>query len=35
PSCAYNAHWACPLAPAENRLEAVVRAGELAYPDPV
>lgn len=20
PSCAYNAHWACPLAPAENRL---------------
>lgn len=35
PSCAYNAHWACPLAPAENRLEAAVRAGELAYPDPM
>ena len=34
PSCAYNARWACPLAPAENHLRAAVRAGELAYPDP-
>ena len=35
PSCAYNARWACPLAPPENRLPVPVRAGELAYPDPV
>ena len=34
PSCAYNARWACPLAPPENHLETPVRAGELAYPDP-
>ena len=34
PSCAYSARWACPLAPPENHLEAAVRAGELAYPDP-
>jgi uncharacterized protein len=34
PSCAYNARWACPLAPPENHLRAAVRAGELAYPDP-
>jgi uncharacterized protein (DUF1684 family) len=34
PSCAYNARWACPLAPPENHLGAQVRAGELAYPDP-
>jgi uncharacterized protein len=34
PSCAYNARWACPLAPPENHLGAPVRAGELAYPDP-
>jgi uncharacterized protein (DUF1684 family) len=34
PSCAYNARWACPLAPPENHLETEVRAGELAYPDP-
>jgi uncharacterized protein (DUF1684 family) len=33
PSCAYNARWACPLAPPENHLGAPVRAGELAYPD--
>jgi uncharacterized protein len=34
PSCAYNARWACPLAPPENHLSTEVRAGELAYPDP-
>jgi uncharacterized protein len=33
PSCAYNARWACPLAPPENHLRAAVRAGELAFPD--
>jgi uncharacterized protein (DUF1684 family) len=33
PSCAYNARWACPLAPPENHLRAPVRAGELAFPD--
>ena len=32
PSCAYHSRWACPLAPPENRLEAPIRAGELAYP---
>ncbi|GAA1789650.1 DUF1684 domain-containing protein [Planosporangium flavigriseum] len=31
PSCAYDSRWACPLAPPENRLEAEIRAGELAY----
>jgi uncharacterized protein len=35
PSCAYNSRWACPLAPPENRLDQPVRAGELAFPDPV
>ncbi|HZD69525.1 MAG TPA: DUF1684 domain-containing protein [Actinomycetes bacterium] len=35
PSCAYNSRWACPLAPSENRLDAPVRAGELAFPHPV
>jgi uncharacterized protein len=35
PSCAYNARWACPLAPAENHLRMAVEAGEQAYPDPV
>jgi uncharacterized protein (DUF1684 family) len=34
PSCAYNARWACPLAPPENHLASAVRAGERAYPDP-
>ena len=29
PSCAYDARWACPLAPPENRLPFAVRAGEL------
>jgi uncharacterized protein (DUF1684 family) len=32
PSCAYDARWACPLAPPENWLTAPVRAGELSYP---
>jgi uncharacterized protein len=35
PSCAYNARWACPLAPPENHLPVRVEAGEQAYPDPV
>jgi uncharacterized protein (DUF1684 family) len=30
PSCAYDPRWACPLAPAENRLPVKVRAGEMA-----
>jgi uncharacterized protein (DUF1684 family) len=29
PSCSYDPGWACPLAPAENRLTIDVRAGEL------
>jgi uncharacterized protein (DUF1684 family) len=28
PSCAYDPGWACPLAPAENRLAGAVEAGE-------
>lgn len=28
PSCAYDAAWACPLAPPGNRLETAVEAGE-------
>lgn len=28
PSCAYDARWSCPLAPAANHLAAPVRAGE-------
>jgi uncharacterized protein len=28
PSCVYDARWACPLAPPENRLDVPVRAGE-------
>jgi uncharacterized protein len=35
PSCAYDARWACPLAPPENHLEPPVRAGERAYPEAV
>jgi uncharacterized protein (DUF1684 family) len=35
PSCAYNARWACPLAPPENHLPVPVRAGEQAFPDAV
>src|SRR4051794_20563994 len=30
PSCAYDPHWACPLAPFGNRLEAEVPVGELS-----
>jgi uncharacterized protein len=33
PSCAYNPHWHCPLAPRENWLAVSLRAGELRYPD--
>jgi hypothetical protein len=29
PSCAYDAAWACPLAPAGNTLSRPLRAGEL------
>jgi uncharacterized protein (DUF1684 family) len=29
PSCAHDARWRCPLAPAANRLRVTVRAGEL------
>ena len=29
PSCVYNPAWACPLAPAGNRLPAEVPVGEL------
>jgi len=32
PSCAYDARWACPLAPPENRLSFAVRAGERKPP---
>ncbi len=28
PSCAYDPHWACPLAPSENRLPLAIEAGE-------
>jgi uncharacterized protein len=28
PSCAHDPHWACPLAPLENRLPLAIRAGE-------
>lgn len=31
PSCSYDDRWACPLAPPENRVEAPIRAGEMAY----
>jgi uncharacterized protein len=30
PSCAYDPAWACPLAPAGNRIDAAIEAGELA-----
>jgi uncharacterized protein (DUF1684 family) len=29
PSCTYDPDWACPLAPAGNRLAAEVPVGEL------
>ena len=31
PSCAYNSHWQCPLAPTENRLPVAIRAGEQDF----
>ncbi len=31
PSCAYDAKWICPLAPAENALPLRIEAGELAF----
>ena len=31
PSCAYDARWACPLAPRENWLTLPVRAGEKIF----
>jgi uncharacterized protein (DUF1684 family) len=31
PSCAYDARWACPLAPRENWLAVPVRAGEKVF----
>jgi uncharacterized protein (DUF1684 family) len=34
PSCAYNPHWACPLAPRENWLTVPIAAGEKAYISP-
>lgn len=34
PSCAYNDHWVCPLAPFENHLPMALRAGEKAYVQP-
>jgi hypothetical protein len=34
PSCAYDSRWACPLAPAANRLPLAVRAGERIEPAP-
>lgn len=33
PSCAYNAHWDCPLTPPENVLPVEIAAGEQRYPD--
>jgi uncharacterized protein len=32
PSCSYDPHWVCPLAPPENRLLVEVRAGERLAP---
>lgn len=31
PSCAYDARWACPLAPRENWLPVAIRAGEKVF----
>jgi len=31
PYCAYNAHWSCPVTPAENRLKVPIRAGEKTF----
>jgi uncharacterized protein (DUF1684 family) len=35
PSCSYSDQWVCPLAPAENRLPKLVRAGERFAPEEV
>jgi uncharacterized protein (DUF1684 family) len=35
PSCAYDARWTCPLAPAGNVLGAALRAGELGVQLPL
>jgi hypothetical protein len=36
PSCAYDSRWACPLAPAANRLDLEVTVGEkTAQPTPI
>ena len=32
PSCAFDARWACPLAPPENRLDRPIEAGERLGP---
>lgn len=32
PSCAYSPIWSCPLAPAGNRIEGAIRAGESLLP---
>ena len=32
PSCVYDERWSCPLAPAENRLEVAIEAGERLEP---
>ena len=34
PSCRYDPAWTCPLAPAGNRVDAPVRAGERLDPPP-
>jgi uncharacterized protein (DUF1684 family) len=34
PSCAYDARWACPLAPRENWLTVPVHAGEKSFLSP-
>ena len=31
PSCAYDPHWSCPLAPPENRVPISVPAGEMVF----
>ncbi len=31
PSCCYSSQWTCPLAPAENRLDAAITAGERDF----
>jgi len=33
PYCAYNENWSCPITPAENRIKAPVRAGEMSFPE--